>query len=984
MRRSERLIYGELMTESLLLLIDGHSLAFRCYYAFAKSRQGALRTSTGIPTSICFGFLNALVQVIERQQPAAVAIAFDRPEPTFRHTADADYKAQRKPTPDDFLPDFENLLDLLDSFNVTRVSVAGYEADDVLATLAHQASQAGQQVKILTGDRDLFQLVNPNQKISILYLDSKGVKSGSYAEITPELVEEQLGVKPEQVIDYKALAGDPSDNYKGVQGIGEKTAVKLIHEFGSLDQIYANLDKIKDANRKKLEADKEYAYHCQHLARISQTAPINIALDDLHLKGFALDQAMSILIKLELKKFIQDIGRLQQIFGSTTIEIPTIPPVNFHNSEINAAGNEQLSLFQASASASTPPSKQEPSHAIIQPQIIDNPDKLRQLVAILKTKTDPNDPVAWDTETTGLDPKTVELVGIGCCWGKQPTELAYIPVTHHQGQQLAKQVVLTALREILEGEQYPKVLQNTKFDRAIFKHQGITLNGVVFDTMLASYVINPEVKHNLTDLSLRYLGNIIAKSYKDLGLTKKQTIADLEIPLAAEYCGLDVYTTYLLFEKLKTELRNYPELATLLLEVEQPLEPVLCEMENTGICIDQVYLKQLADELGTDLVELEAQVYQAADERFNLNSPKQLGEILFEKLGLNAKKTRKTATGYSTDHAVLEKLQGDHPIIDYILEYRTLAKLKSTYIDALPTLVSSQTGRIHTDFNQTLTSTGRLSSSNPNLQNIPVRTDFSRRIRRAFIPQQDWLLVAADYSQIELRILTHLSQEPILLAAYQQGEDVHRVTAQMIFEKASPAEVTPEERRIGKIINFGVIYGMGSQRFAREAGVSKAEGKAFIERYHARYAQVFAYLELVKKQAIAQGYVSTILKRRRNFEFASNCLIELRGSQPETIDLETLDYAYNDAQLLRAAANAPIQGSSADIIKVAMIQIHELLKNYQARLLLQVHDELVFEMPPEEWEDLQPKIKTTMENAISLAVPLVVDIHCGNNWLEAK
>lgn len=973
------------MTKPLLLLIDGHSLAFRCYYAFAKSRQGALRTSTGIPTSICFGFLNALVQVIERQKPTGVAIAFDRPEPTFRHEADENYKANRSETPDDFIPDFNNLLELLDSLNVSRVTAAGYEADDVLATLAKQASEAGQQVKILTGDRDLFQLVSPTKNISVLYLDTTGVKSGSYQEFTPAAVEEKLGVKPEQVIDFKALAGDSSDNYKGVLGIGEKTAIKLIQEFGTLDNIYANLEKIKGTTKKKLEAEKDQAYHCQTLARISQDVPIEINLDDLTLQGFNLQSSVEVLTKLELKKFIQSIGKLQQVFGSETIEIPAIQPVNLNNAEINDAGNEQLSLFNAPTKlAEKIEAPQVQAESFLKPQIIDTPEKLKQLIELLKTKTDPNDPVSWDTETTGLDPREVDLVGIGCCWGTEPTDVAYIPITHKVGKQLDREAIYTALKAILESDLYPKVLQNAKFDRAIFHHQGIQLKGVVFDTMLASYVINPESKHNLTDLSLRYLGNIVAKSYKDLGLTKKQTIADLEIPLAADYCGLDVYTTYALYGKLKTELSHHPDLEKLLVEVEQPLEPVLCEMENDGIRIDIDYLKTLADELGADLTELETQAYNAADEQFNLNSPKQLGVILFEKLELNPKKTRKTKTGYSTDHTVLEKLQGDHPIIDYLLEYRTLSKLKSTYIDALPTLVSKKTGRVHTDYNQTLTTTGRLSSSNPNLQNIPVRTDFSKRIRRAFIPQEGWLLVAADYSQIELRILTHLSQEPILLDAYNNGEDVHRVTAQMIFDKNSPKDVTSEERRLGKIINFGVIYGMGSQRFAREAGVSKEESREFIDRYHERYAKVFEYLEWVKKQAIAQGYVTTILNRRRNFEFGSNCLIELKGTDPNRIQLDELDYAYNDAQLLRAAANAPIQGSSADIIKIAMIQIHQLLKDYQARLLLQVHDELVFEIPPEEWEELQTKIKSMMENAVNLSIPLVVDIRSGNNWMEAK
>jgi DNA polymerase-1 len=1004
------------MTKPLLLLIDGHSLAFRCYYAFSKSRQGALRTSSGIPTSICFGFLNALERVLENQKPDALAIAFDLPKPTFRHEADENYKANRSETPDDFIPDFVNLRELLDRLNVTQITAEGYEADDVLATLAHQANQAGQQVKILTGDRDLFQLVNPEKGTSILYLDSSGVKNGNYEEFTPEAVEEKLGVLPKQVIDLKALAGDTSDNYKGVQGIGDKTAVKLIKEFGTLDNIYANLEKIKGATRKKLEADQENAYHCQNLARISLDAPIDIPLESLNLKGFDLDPAVEILTKLELKKFIQGIGKLQQIFGSETIEIPTIKTlvktpeitpvnadINLDNSQINAAGNEQLSLFAAVATTSeTNPDQNQvttktETQAIaptsdrlsdfLQPQIIDNAEKLEQLVKLLKTKQDPNDPVAWDTETTGLDPREVDLVGIGCGWGLEPNEVAYIPISHTIGEQLPRDVIYQALKPILEDEKYPKVFQNAKFDRGILLHQGIILKGVVFDTMLASYLLNPDFKHNLTDLSLRYLGNVVAKSYKDLGLTKKQTIADLDIILAADYCGLDVYTTYGIYQKLKEELQHFPDLKQLLNEVELPLEAILSQMEDTGIRIDVEYLNILSEELGRDLDEIENRVYEIAGERFNMNSPQQLGIILFEKLGLSTKKIKKTKTGkYSTNHAVLEKLQAecDNKIIDYILDHRTLSKLKSTYVDALPTLVSPKTGRVHTDFNQTMTSTGRLSSSNPNLQNIPIRTDFSKRIRQAFLPQKGWILAAADYSQIELRILTHLSQEPILLDAYNNGEDVHRVTAQLIFDKDNPQAVTPEERRLGKIINFGVIYGMGSQRFAREAGVSNEEGKAFIERYHARYAKVFEYLELVKKQAIAQGYVSTILNRRRNFEFASRSLQALKGSDPAAIHLEDLDYMYNDAQALRAAANAPIQGSSADIIKVAMIQINDLLKDYQARLLLQVHDELVFEMPPEEWQELEEKIKTTMENAVNLSIPLVVEIHSGGNWMEAK
>ena len=499
--------------------------------------------------------------------------------------------------------------------------------------------------------------------------------------------------------------------------------------------------------------------------------------------------------------------------------------------------------------------------------------------------------------------------------------------------------------------------------------------------MLASYLINPETTHNLTDLCERYNIGIIAKSYKDLAIPKGQTIANLDIDITAEYCGIDAYTTYCLAFKIKEDLNQFPDLQKLLVEVEQPLERVLADMEITGIALDVKYLQEFSQQLDTDLQNTEQQVYQIAEEEFNLSSPKQLSEILFEKLNLNRKKSRKTKTGYSTNQAVLEKLKGDHPIIDRILEYRTLSKLKSTYVDAIPNLVRKDTQRDHTNFNQATTATGRLSSSNPNLQNIPIRTEFSRQIRKAFLPKKDWLLVAADYSQIELRILAHLSQEPVLVDAYRNSQDVHSVTAQLLFEKE---QITSEERRLGKIINFGVIYGMGAQRFSRESGFSKDIGKEFIDKYHQRYSKVFDYLESVKKQAISQGFVTTILGRRRYFNFISDSLKQLRGEPIADIDLDEISYSYQDAQLLRAAANSTIQGSSADIIKIAMVKIHQILQNYQAKLLLQVHDELVFEIPQNEWSDLQGKIQSTMEEAVSLSIPLVVEVNHGNNWMEAK
>ncbi len=970
-------------TKPLLILVDGHSLAFRAYYAFNNSRREPLRTSKGIPTSICFGFINSLLQVLETESPQYMAIAFDLGEPTFRHQADDNYKAERLETPEDFIIDIQNLQQLLTAFNLTIATKAGYEADDVLGTIANLASKVGYQVKIITGDRDLFQVVDDDQEISVLYLHNQTFRktAHSYTEFDRAGVIEKMGVTPEQIVDYKALCGDKSDCIPGVKGIGEKTAVKLLQEYSTLAAVYENLEQIKGATKKKLATGKEDALHSQFLAQIKIDSPVEIDLKDCELVGFEQEQVLPILKELELKKVIENLHKLQVKLGGKA-EIKTIDTVLTNKAKTEQNNNGQLSLFEDNSSADV---ESEPILELFQPQlntqIIDTEAKLKQLVTILEKHLDPEQPVAWDTETTSLEPDQAELVGIGCCWGENKADVAYIPTAHSSGTQLEQELVLSTLKPILESSKYPKAFQNTKFDRLVLHHQGINLSEVVFDTMLASYVLNPEFTHNLGDLSERYGLEIAAKSYKDLGIPKGKTIADLDIAVVADYCGLDAYATYYLVGKLKDKLTEYPELAKLLSEVEQPLEPVLAAMENTGIRLDTEYLEQFSQQLNKDLQKLEQDTYEAAGEEFNLSSPKQLSVILFDKLGLDRKKSRKTKTGYSTNQQVLEKLRGDHPVIDNMLEHRTLAKLKSTYVDALPTLVRESTGRVHTNFNQSVVATGRLSSSNPNLQNIPIRTEFSRQIRKAFIPQEGWLLVAADYSQIELRILAHLSQEPVLVDAYRNNRDVHRVTAQLLFEKE---EITSEERRLGKIINFGVIYGMGAQRFSRESGFKADIGKQFIEKYHQKYAQVFEYLEGVKKQAITLGYVSTIMGRRRYVNLISNSLRQLRGSNPEEIDLESLNYSYADAQILRAAANSPIQGSSADIIKIAMIKLHDILRDYQARLLLQVHDELVLEVPPEEWDELQPIIKSTMEDAVELSIPLAVDINAGKNWMEAK
>ncbi|KKD38389.1 DNA polymerase I [Limnoraphis robusta CS-951] len=966
----------------VLILVDGHSLAFRAYYAFAKSRTGGLRTQTGIPTSVSFGFLNSLLNTIKTYKPQYLAIAFDRGEPTFRHEADATYKANRSETPEDFIEDIHHLQEVLEGLNVPIVTAAGYEADDVIGTLAKQGLEAGYFVKILSGDQDLFQLIDGDEKISVLHL-SPG-KGNQTTEFRAENVVEKLKIKPSQLIDYKALCGDKSDNIPGVRGIGEKTAVQLLSEYPSLDEIYASLDKIKGATRQKLEDGKEAAYHSQRMAKIVQDVPLKISIADCNFTRLDFSKIIPKLKELEFWSFVEQVENEQlfeEIASETEEKIANFESQNSSSNQV--LDDDELSFWSYEETQAV---QKFSGKQFIQPQIIQTEEQLQALVKQLEKFTDQNHPVAWDTETTALEPRDAKLVGIGCCWGTEKTDIAYIPLEHTTGTQLKKEIVLEALRPILESEKYPKALQNAKFDRLILKVQGINLAGVVFDTMLASYVLNPDESHNLTELSRKYLDSgIVAKSYKQLSLGKNQTIADLDIPTVAEYCGLDVYATYLLVPKLREKLQQVPELHKLLLEIEQPLEPVLAEMEYQGIRINVNYLKQLSSQLEKQLDIIEKRAYEEAGTEFNLGSPKQLSQLLFETLELSTKKSRKTKTGYSTDAKVLEKLKGDHPIIDSILEHRTLAKLKSTYVDALPELVHPQTKRIHTDFNQAITATGRLSSSNPNLQNIPIRTEFSRQIRQAFIPEPGWVLIAADYSQIELRILAHLSDEPILVEAYQNNRDIHTVTAQFLFEKDNPTDVTPEERRFGKTINFGVIYGMGALRFSREMKVNTNKAKEFIERFNQQYQQLFKYLEQQKKTAISQGYVTTLLGRRRYFHFESPSLKELKGTPLEHIDLDILkSIGQNDAQLLRAAANAPIQGSSADIIKIAMVKLKDVLQNYTAKLLLQVHDELVLEVPPEEWEELQPKIKQTMENAYSLKVPLLVEIHAGENWMEAK
>ena len=989
----------EAPVKPLLLLVDGHSLAFRSFYAFSKGGEGGLATKDGRPTSVTFGFLKSLLEVSKTLKPQGVAIAFDTAEPTFRHKADANYKAHRDVAPEVFFQDLDQLQQILrEQLHLPLCMAPGFEADDVLGTLANRAADEGWNVRILSGDRDLFQLVDDQRNIAVLYMGG-----GPYARSSgPTLINEdgvlgKLGVMPDKVVDLKALTGDSSDNIPGVRGVGPKTAINLLKENDNLDAVYATLEQaeaegpkavrgaIKGAIKEKLRNDRENAYLSRKLAEILVDIPLPEA-PELPLSTVDADALSAQLEDLELNSLLRQVSGFVATFSTGGYSANS----NSDTGETKPAKTETTKTDATKASFDTAgDEKAENAVPALKPLLVQSVEVLDKLVKQLMASTSASEPVALDTETTDLNPFRAELVGIGVCWGEELDALAYIPLGHKSSDdsaptqlQLPLETVLGALAPWLACAEHPKTLQNAKYDRLILLRHGVALNGVVIDTLLADYLRDAAAKHGLELMAEREFG-FQPTGFSDL-VGKKQTFADVPLEAASLYCGMDVHVTRRLALLLRSRLEELgPQLLPLLQQVEQPLEPVLAQMEATGIRIDVPYLGELSSELGSTLEQLEREAKEAAGVDFNLASPKQLGELLFDTLGLDRKKSRRTKTGYSTDATVLEKLGDDHPVVPLVLEHRVLSKLKSTYVDALPQLVEAETGRVHTDFNQAVTATGRLSSSNPNLQNIPVRTEYSRRIRKAFLPLEGWTLLSADYSQIELRILTHLSGEEVLQEAYRSGDDVHALTARLLLDSD---EVTPDERRLGKTINFGVIYGMGAQRFARETGVSQTEAKEFLSKYKQRYPKVFAFLELQERLALSRGYVETILGRRRPFHFDRNGLGRLLGKDPLEIDLDVARRGGMEAQQLRAAANAPIQGSSADIIKVAMVQLQAALlsQGLPAHLLLQVHDELVLEVAPEALETTKKLVVETMENAVKLTVPLVVETGTGRNWMEAK
>jgi len=914
-----------------LVLIDGHALAYRAFHALPED----MKTSQGELTNAVYGFTSMLLNVLRDERPTHIAVTFDKGR-TFRHEIYPDYKAHRTKMPDEMRSQMERIRQVVEALGIPIFEQEGYEADDLLGALARQAEEQGADTLIVTGDMDLLQLVDEHTRV----LTSRWRFSDT---VTYDLegVQRRYGLTPAQLVDFKALVGDKSDNIPGVPGVGEKTAAKLLQQYGSLEGIYEHLSEVPTRFRKKLEAGRDLAFLSRRLATIVRDAPVQLDLDTCRVRPFDRERVMGLFRELEFRSLVERLPKPE-------CTRPTGVP-------------HQLSLFSeasAAASAAAPTADY---------QIVADEEALRQLVARLKEA-----PVlTLDTETTHTDPMQAELVGVALT--DAPRRGYYIPIAAPPGDaQLPPEVVLEALAPLLGDPARPKYGHNLKYDLTVLQRAEAEIEGLAFDTMIAEWLINPASKNlGLKNLAWTRLKQQMTPIADLIGKGKEQiTMRQVPVAQVAPYACADVDMTHRLVAVLEAELKE-KHLWPLFTEVEMPLVPVLAAMEMAGVRLDVALLEQMSRELAARLGELEARIQEMVGYAFNVNSTQQLSDALFRTLRLPTQGLRRTKSGhFSTAAGVLERLRGKHPVIDLILEQRELAKLKSTYVDALPRLVNPRTGRLHTSYNQTGTVTGRLSSSNPNLQNIPIRTELGREVRRAFIADPGWKLVSADYSQVELRIMAHISGDEGLLGAFARGEDIHASTAAAIL--GVPLDgVTPEMRRLAKTVNFGLSYGQTAYGLAQTTGLTQAEAEDFIKTYFERFPKVREYIDRTKALATRQGYVETLLGRRRYFP-------ELRPGSRAT---------HNVRQAAeRMAINAPIQGTAADIIKIAMIRLHRALRErgLRARMILQVHDELVVEAPEEEVATVAPLMREIMESAFELKAPLKADLKVGRNWEEME
>lgn len=909
------------------MLFDASALVHRAFHAFAHGRQLTV-SKTGEVTSAVFGFVNILLKVLSDLKPDCYAIAFDRKGPTFRHEMSGEYKSHRPPTPPELIAQMGRVRQLVDAFDMPVFEQQGFEADDLLGTVARRASAAGAEVVIVTGDADAMQLVDDDVKV--LY-PKPGAAFSDTKLYDAAAVADKFGVPPHRVADYKALVGDPSDNIAGVPGVGPKTAVKLLSDFDGIEEIYRNIELIKpEKTRELLRREEAAARQSLKLATIVTDLPVEFDIEACKVARFESARVIPLLRELE---FTSLISRLPKIGGEATT---------------------------GRATPASPPQIPPPPSIECQYTLVDSPEKLADLVKKLGKSAR----FALDTETTGLNPLTSELVGLSIALA--PGDAYYLPVGHVgvDGAQLELSEVKKALGGVLADNKIAKITHNAKFDLQILQTAGFRCEGLEFDTMLAAHLLG-EKAPGLKNLAANRLGVEMTPITELIGEGKSQIcLSRCGLQQTADYACADADMTFRLANLLEPELKGQNQWK-LFTEVEVPLVPVIMDMERTGIALDTDRLGRMSVDLGEQLSRIENEIYEHAGHPFNIASPKQLGDVLFSELKLPA--GRKTKTGYCTDAAVLDELKDEHAIVRKIIEYRTLAKLKSTYVDVLPGMVSPCDGRLHTSFNQARTATGRLSSSDPNLQNIPVRGELGRKIRKAFIAPPGSVLLAADYSQIDLRALAHLSGDADLIDAFKNDEDIHTATAMRLYD-VSKEGVTKDMRRFAKTVNFGVIYGMSDYGLEQATELSRQDSSKFIATYFQRYPGVKAYLETTKEKARVQGYVETILGRRRYIP-------EINASNRQVREAAE-----------RMAINMPVQGTSADIIKVAMLHVIREMqaRKLQSRLLLQVHDELIFEVPQHElifMSELAPRL---MAAAMKLDVPLKVDLKYGANWGEME
>ncbi|MFQ3607962.1 MAG: DNA polymerase I [Chloroherpetonaceae bacterium] len=915
-----------------LYLLDAMALIYRAYFAFLPQK---LTSKSGVPTGATYGFIKTLQSIIEQYKPDYLAIATDTKEKTFRHNTYVLYKANRPEPPEDLVQQIDIIYKLIDAYGVKLLKFPGFEADDVIGTLAKRYEDTC-QVFMITPDKDFSQLVS--ESVQILKPSRDDDKFERYDR---EQVHARYGVYPEQFVDMLTLMGDTSDNIPGVTGVGPKTAAQLINEYGSIENLYNNIGNITKYKMKQNLLDaKEHLKIAKFLVTIKTDVPLNFSLDDFRIKPANIDVLTPMLEELQMKQFLSKLKTQQPATVGDAVEPDDELSFNF-----GANIGESVSL--------TYPHTLGTYHTITTPEAFDS------LLSDLRNA----DEFSLDTETTGLDVFKDELVCLSVAI--RPHEAFCI---YCLNEALPRATVLSALKPILENPAQKKIGQNFKFDYLVLKQYGIDVSPIAFDTMLASYVLNPDAAHNMTDMASRYFKYRLIE-FTDLVGTGRNQISIKDVPLdkLSQYACQDADVTLQLKHHLSAELSESHALLRVFNDVEMPLLPVLGKMEWEGVKIDTAMLSDISNVLESEIASVAQRILAEAGTEFNIDSPKQLAEVLFEKMGLPAKK--RTKTGFSTDVRVLEELSEEYPIATKILEYRSLQKLKSTYVDALPTMVNPKTRRVHTSFNQSVAATGRLSSTNPNLQNIPIRTEIGRQIRKAFVPSDaQRKLLSADYSQIELRIAAELSQDETMLTAFKNGDDIHSATARVIF---GIDDVSKEQRRKAKEVNFGVLYGIQPFGLAQRLDIPQSEAKSLIEQYKQKYPKIFQYTQRVLESARTLGYVETLTGRRRYFP-----------------DIHSKNFSIRNAAE-RAAINTPIQGTAADMIKLAMIQIDRMLteRRLHSRMILQVHDELLFDMPIEEQEELSELVKSAMisgAKAVGIKdVPIVVDIGVGENWLAA-